>query len=646
MPTRRTTLALALSPLAAALPPAFAAGTGGGRTLAAYRDENEFRAALAQWRERSLALRPRRQRAEGAATGEATAAPAPAMAAKSAEAPAAPAADAITSVQTAGVDEGGIVKKAGDHLVILRRGRLFTVRVGDDALEPVAMCDAYAPGSDPAGAWYDELLIAGRTVVVIGYSYARGGTEVGLFELGEQGALRYRATYHLRSHDYYSARNYASRLVGRTLVFYAATPLVPWQPEPWQALPAFRRWRGDATPADFRRILPATRIYRTDDAFEPGEPLALHTVTVCDLDAAEGGEMRCEQTAVLGAPGRVFYVAGGSVYVWTSPWSRRAPVAADGERMAPRALSAVFRLPLDGSEPQALKTAGVPIDQFSFLEEGGHLAVLLRAAGDGEGMGGDRTLAGGLALLRVPLAAFGDGRAAADAQHYTPLPQRASDAVQNRYVGRWLIWGGGDGGWALRHADPQRGPVRIDTGHPVERIEAMGRGAVLVGNDGSDLVFSALRLDGDAPSPAGRHRQSGMRQGETRSHGYFYRATGDDEGLVGLPVVGRGDAAVLVLRERGLRLAPLGRLASRSDARSDDGCKASCVDWYGGARPIFLGDRILALLGYELVEGRIDAADGPRPGSHRDGTERLQERRRISFAPQARRGMGRYWPFP
>ena len=56
----------------------------------------------------------------------------------------------ITNVQTAGVDEGGIVKRAGDHLVILRRGRLFTVRVGGDALQPAAMLDAYAPGIDPA----------------------------------------------------------------------------------------------------------------------------------------------------------------------------------------------------------------------------------------------------------------------------------------------------------------------------------------------------------------------------------------------------------------------------------------------------------------------------------------------------------------
>ena len=94
------------------------------------------------------------------------------------------AAESITNVQTAGVDEGGIVKRVGDHLVILRRGRLFTVRVGGDQLQPTTMLNAYAPGSDPSGAWYDELLIHERTVVVVGYSDARGGTEIGLFELG------------------------------------------------------------------------------------------------------------------------------------------------------------------------------------------------------------------------------------------------------------------------------------------------------------------------------------------------------------------------------------------------------------------------------------------------------------------------------
>ena len=100
--------------------------------------------------------------------------------------------DSITNVQHAGVDEGGIVKRHGDYLVILRRGRLFTVKVGDNDLAPVSVADAFGSGIDPRGAWYDEMLISGSTIAVIGYSYARGGTEIGLFEISRAGRLAYR----------------------------------------------------------------------------------------------------------------------------------------------------------------------------------------------------------------------------------------------------------------------------------------------------------------------------------------------------------------------------------------------------------------------------------------------------------------------
>ena len=175
-----------------------------------------------------------------------------------------PAEASITNVQTTGVDEGDIVKKHGDHLIVLRRGRLFTIRIGGDALQPVSAVNAYAPDADPNGTWYDEMLVSDDTVVVIGYSYARGGTEIGLFDLDASGGLRYRATYQLRSNDYYSARNYASRLIGNRLIFYTPLQISPWRLDSSAFLPALRHWRHDATPQDFKRILPATRIYRTD----------------------------------------------------------------------------------------------------------------------------------------------------------------------------------------------------------------------------------------------------------------------------------------------------------------------------------------------------------------------------------------------
>ncbi len=637
-------------------------------TLKPYRDEAEFAGALQRWSAAAQKQQAERRRASAMALSMApSAAPAPSAMAGAAlsdsaagrAASAAESDNSITNVQTAGVDEGGIVKRAGDHLVVLRRGRLFTVRVGGDQLQPVAVLDAYAPGSDPRGAWYDELLIAGRDVVVIGYSYARGGTEIGLFTLGTDGSLAYRATYQLRSFDYYSARNYASRLIGRKLVFYSPTLLQPWGPPLAQMLPALRGGQGPGgSQADeFQRILPATRIYRSDDDFDAGQPLALHTVTSCDLGVTP---MRCEASAVLGPAGRVFYVSAGSVYVWTNP-GRFYGANALRPEVSAATQSSVFRLPLDGAAPSSLKTVGVPIDQMSFLEDSqGQLNVLLREQGEGEGMWGSEWVSkrsrGALALLRVPLSAFGDGQAVAQRAHYRRLPGTDTGALQNRYVGDWLLWGGADGAWALAYAQ-SRPADRLDANHQVERIEALGEHALLVGNAGNELRFTAVRLGRAGARVAGQHSMADARQGETRTHGFFYRATGPEEGLLGLPVLGAaaigrrpaaGSAAVVFLRQQNLVFVGLGELAARPGRVAEDACKASCVDWYGNARPIFLGDRVLALMGYEIVEGRLGNAwrgngEGDL-GSEGRGAQ-IEERRRISFAPTMRGRNDRPTPF-
>ena len=225
----------------------------------------------------------------------------------------------ITNVQHAGVDEGGIVKLRGNHLVVLRRGRLFTIEVGDQTLKPVSVIDAYAPDIDPQNTWYDELLIAGNTIIVIGFSYERGGTEVGLFDIDDKGNLSYRSTYHLRSNDYFSSRNYASRIVGGKLIVYSPLTIWPGEKDPLEDLPALRKWQKGAAEADFRPTVSPTRIYRPEYQFQAGSSMALHTVTVCD---PTGSELRCEATSVIGPYGHSFYVSPESVYVWSSDLNR------------------------------------------------------------------------------------------------------------------------------------------------------------------------------------------------------------------------------------------------------------------------------------------------------------------------------------
>ncbi len=606
------------------------------KTMRAFSSEQELSHLLQRWQ--AQAERQRKEAAKQAVMAPPPP-PAPALAMEAASADSASAAgdaaadkeESITNVQTAGVDEGGIVKRHGDHLVILRRGRLFTVRIGGDALKPVSMLDAYAPGTDPSGAWYDEMLVSENTVAVIGYSYARGGTEIGLFDIDRNGGLAYRATYHLRSNDYYSSRNYASRLIGDQLIFYTPMRLSVWDAGLAEVYPALRRWRTGATAKDFRRILPATRIYRSDDELDPLEDATLHTVSVCDLRSSE---MECKSSAVLGPSGRVFYVSADSVYVWTTHYDR-------DDRKPNRA--AVFRLPLDGSAPSALKTSGSPIDQLSFLQDGrGYLNVLVSAEGDGDGMWNAEAKSGDIALLRVRLRDFGDGSTAAPGSAYRPLPNIGDSEVQNRFVGDWLIYGASPYRWrnaeagakhppayALRYAD--RDILQsLGVDHGVERIEAMGGDAVLVGSAGKDLHFTSVGL-GQRAASRSVFVQRDAAQGESRTHGFFYRNESERRGIVGLPIVGQArsnsmqryldqTASVLYLRNQDLRLGRMGQLDAHAERAVDDGCKASCVDWYGDARPIFIGDRVFALLGYELVEGRID-------------DERIRERRRADFAP-------------
>ena len=539
--------------------------------------------------------------------------------------------ESITNTQHAGVDEGGIVKLHGNYLIVLRRGRLFTIDVGDKRLQPISTINAFAPGLKGGGDWYDELLTYKDRIIVVGYSYARGGTEINAFRIDDSGRLTYESSHHLRSNDYYSAENYASRLVGGKLVFYAPLYAHYVTDDPLAVLPALRRWNSSASGGEFRRIASARRVYRAPSTFDEDYGVTMHTVTTCDLDQRE---LACEATVVMGPEGRVFYVSPTAVYVWTSDWRDRS----DNESE----VNYVYRLPLDGSAPTALGARGSPVDQFSFLEADGYLNVAVRSEAYGDAMWASRFAAGDLALLRVPLREFGDGKRIASHTAYRVLPQPSTARhgdFTNRFVGQHLLYGTGNG-WGVprsAHSPVYVVPIRGDSlstvrlEHGVDRIEVMGRDAVVIGSDSMDLHFTGISLDG-RPRIAQRFVLREASQGETRSHGFFYKpnemTAGD--GVFGLPVRRAGrpgyeqlataSAAIVFVRNSGRRFEPLGDLGASDGRVKDDRCEASCVDWYGNSRPLFLRGRTFALLGYELVEGETRG-------------QRIREVRRVSFAP-------------
>jgi len=540
--------------------------------------------------------------------------------------------ESITNVQHAGVDEGGIVKAHGNYLVVLRRGRLFTVSIEDGDLRPTSVVNAFGPDINPSGTWYDEMLVSKNTIVVIGYSYERGGTEVGLFNIDDAGRLTYRSTYHLRSNDYYSSRNYASRLIGRKLIFYSPQYVNPGAEDPFDAFPAVRKWHKGASPSEFKRIVPATQVYRPEYALDYDYSVALHTVTVCDLAS---GDFDCKATSVIGPSGRVFYVSPKAVYIWMTSWTY-------GEKEV-RTKSMVYRMPLDGSAPTALRVSGSPVDQFSFLEsEDGYLNVLVAADGYGDWMWNAERSGGAAALMRIPVDSFSDGSAEVPVTSYRKLPRSDGYVFQNRFIGDYLLYGTGSGWGYPQHKERSRlytvrwarGDVHaVSLEHGVDRIEAMGSDAVVVGSDGKDLHFTAVQL-GDVPSAVDDYVEKGASQGELRSHGFFYKPEDEDSGMLGLPisVPGRAgyrhlfenSAAIVFLRNDALHFEELGQLGAQPENAKDDGCRASCVDWYGNSQPLFLRGRVIALLGYEMVEGTVERG-------------RIREIQRVNYAsPEVR----------
>jgi hypothetical protein len=461
-----------LAALAAALLNfAHAAETPPKSHLARFESEGELRDWLASLKKRLL-TEQQAARAQTLQSANSPAAPAMAAAPPAAkeESKDKMAADSVTNVQTAGVDEGGIVKVHGDHLVVLRRGRLFTVSLREGGLSASSMADAYGSGIDPGGAWYDEMLIRGDTVIVIGYSYARGGSEIGLFDLDGAGRLTHRATYHLRSNDYYSSRNYASRLIGDKLIFY--TPLyLNLYGDPFASFPALRRWQANAGRGRFQahRARHAHLPDRRGD--RAARPHAPHRHGLRSRE--EGDGVRSDRRSR----------SRGACLLRLRRIGVRVDIAVLAQRLTH--LVGGLRIPLDGRAPtgaqdeRRARSTRCPSSKARM----GHLNVLLRAARAGRGDVGIRVVFRSTALLRVALDAFGDGKSSAPAprtaaslgerlQRAEPL-RRPVPALWERQT-----WGApnaprANGLHVVRWAE--RGTAQtLSIPHGVDRIEAMG----------------------------------------------------------------------------------------------------------------------------------------------------------------------------
>lgn len=159
----------------------------------------------------------------------------------------------ITNNQTAGVDEGDIVKQLGDYFLVLQDGRIFAVNAS--TMKLTDRVDVYRrdKDGDPIGAdWYDEMLVQDDHVLITAYSYEDDATELSVFKLDQvSGKLARVGVFLISSDDYYDASNYATRIVGDRLVIY--TPYdIDNLVEP-DDRPFIRRWQGPEEREDDQR---------------------------------------------------------------------------------------------------------------------------------------------------------------------------------------------------------------------------------------------------------------------------------------------------------------------------------------------------------------------------------------------------------
>lgn len=548
----------------------------------------------------------------------------------------------ITNNQSAGVDEGDIVKQIGDYFLVLQDGRIFAVNI--KSMELTDRADVYRRNARgyPIGAdWYDEMLVQGDSVLITAYSYADSATELSIFRLDQKtGKLNRQGVFLISSDDYYDSDNYATRVIGNKLVLYSHYRLGDLDDR--RGRPVIRRW----LPPEDRRaaqikgtpLIDARHVYWP--VMRTSEPV-LHTVTICPLGDVSMRDLRCDTTGFVGPERSQMYVSPAAVYLWTEAqwegdyWNRDA-FAEEGQPI-PRAGAAgvapgvVYRLPIDGNDPGVLPVRGGVFDQFSIDEDRGRFRALVNWRSDL--CESPWQAPAEVALVDVPIAQFSDSYRETSGREFRALPSPRQRNVENRFAGDWLVYGGRNG-WGGYPPDAEDGPKTasaiavplkhlqaaqiLEPGHQFVRVERVGDDIMMSGyRDDSGLMISLIKL-GKSARIGGQAKLAGRYESEGRSHAFNSTVEANGSGLMGIPVVTRekdsgrwwfysdvSDIAFLGFTDAG-NLADLGLIKGtpKDDVKThgDYECEVSCIDWYGNSRPIFTDNRIFALMATGLVE--------------------------------------------
>ena len=564
----------------------------------------------------------------------------------------------VTNVQSAGVDEGDIIKQIGDFLITLQDGRLFVVNV--KTMKLTDRIDVYRKDADDMsiGAdWYDEMLVQDDHIIVTAYSYEEDATELSIFALDQkEGTISSQGVFLISSDDYYDVSNYASRIIGDKLVLYAPYGVDPddidLEDDGWKK-PYVRRWQ----PSDARDETQKTGkpLFGGNDIFKPLLPTrypTIHTISICPLGGYKAGkDLDCTTTGILGPSAAAMYVNADNIYLWNSlnseiegnGWLDECTVDELGRYPAHDqvAQGALYKLSVRGGDVGVVGIRGGLYDQYSMDEYRGRFRALsprqdIKCAYSSSWEDGWTEH---VALLDIPLSRFGAQFNPAPERSYTQIPAPTSgDLVQNRFSGDWLTYGSKGQYWGMPEDEEQFAKAvgnyavivplsspesarKIPIGHSVQRLELVGNDVVLNGyRDAAGLFVTFLKMDG-TPRISDQIFLKSRYETENRSHAF--NSFADDKGgsIMGIPTSSseddadwrwwrsdRSDLSFVTVTPDG-KLADAGALIGKtekeSDVHEDYECDVSCTDWYGNARPIFTDGRIFGLMDTSLIEAQL-----------------------------------------
>ncbi|MEM7055105.1 MAG: beta-propeller domain-containing protein, partial [Pseudomonadota bacterium] len=290
----------------------------------------------------------------------------------------------MTNVQHEGVDEGGLVKYAFGHIIILRRGKLYAVDPADNRTAP-RLTDRFdlAELQRSEDAWFDEILVRGNLLVLIGYDYHADATTIDRFTINADGQFHYQDTIGITSGDYFSSSNYAGRLLGDELLVYFEIRLNNADLGTHLPHPQIAVSQAGWSNVDWQPVVESKDV--VVPTFLLKEP-TVHGFLRCPVAEAQ---FQCSTNAILAEPDSEHYVSPEAAYLWTYAWSEyelyQQRYWSDSPRYRLKDIeqswqSYIVQMPFYDKRPGWVSVSGMPLDRESFRIEGQQLFALMAEA--------------------------------------------------------------------------------------------------------------------------------------------------------------------------------------------------------------------------------------------------------------------------